>query len=42
VLIAHRGHSIHEDTIENIKEVAESMGWDVEKQICKNCKNLKP
>jgi len=39
IMVAHRGHSIYEDTRENIKNVAKDMGWDSEKELCKKCKD---
>jgi|TARA_R110000822_G_scaffold275189_2_gene397359 hypothetical protein len=38
-MISHRGHSIYEDTRENIKEVAKDYGWDNEKELCTKCKD---
>lgn len=40
ILIAHRGHSIYEGTVEHIKEVAENYGWEITENIhfCKECR----
>lgn len=38
IMVGYRGQPIYEDTIENIKKVAEDMGWDIEKHLCEKCK----
>lgn len=36
---AFQGHTIHEDTVQNIKSVAKDMGWDENNELCPKCKS---
>jgi hypothetical protein len=39
IMVAHRGHIIYEDTVDNIKLVAVSKGWKINmnRHTCPKC-----